>query len=67
MEPSEFQDYVSFFKDHTVFLTGATGGLGGCLLYKLATELPTQKIYVLCRSEPKAWKTWSKQCPTRLI
>jgi fatty acyl-CoA reductase len=63
---SEPQDYVPFFKDQTIFLTGATGGLGGCLLYKLASQLPTHKIYVLCRSELKARKTWSKTIPNQI-
>jgi hypothetical protein len=35
--------------DQTMFLTGATGTLGGCLLYKLALQLPTSKIFVLVR------------------
>ncbi|KAJ5309356.1 beta-xylosidase [Penicillium atrosanguineum] len=40
------------FKKHTVFLTGSTGALGACLLYKLAVQLPTNKIFVLIRSSP---------------
>ena len=60
---TELPDYVSFFKYQVVFLTGATGGLGGCLLYKLAVELPTSKIYILCRSESKARKSWSRTMP----
>ncbi|PYH66687.1 uncharacterized protein BO88DRAFT_489802 [Aspergillus vadensis CBS 113365] len=35
--------------DQVVFLTGATGNFGGCILYKLAVQLPTKKNYVLCR------------------
>jgi thioester reductase-like protein len=67
MEPlSKPQDYVSFFKDQTVFLSGGTGGLGSCLLYKLASELPTHKIFVLCRSKSKARKTWDKIMPNHI-
>lgn len=63
---SELPHNVSSFKDQTVFLTGATGGLGGCLLHKLAVALPTRKIFVLCRSEPKARKTWSQTMPNHI-
>lgn len=41
--------YSKIYEGHTVFLTGGTGCLGGCLLYKLALQLPTRKIYVLVR------------------
>ena len=41
--------YSEFFRDKTIFLTGATGNLGGCLLYKLTEILGCQHIYVLCR------------------
>ncbi|GAB1193900.1 hypothetical protein APSETT444_003136 [Aspergillus pseudonomiae] len=40
---------IEWWKDQVVFLTGGTGTLGGCLLYKLAIQLPTKKIFVLCR------------------
>ncbi|KAJ5871178.1 Male sterility NAD-binding [Penicillium soppii] len=43
--------YGKIFEWHTVFLTGGTGCLGGCLLYKLALQLPTSKIYVLIRGD----------------
>lgn len=56
-------DYEAFFQDQTVFLTGATGGLGGCLLHKLALELPTKKIFVLCRSTSKAHDSWASSMP----
>ena len=36
-------------KGQTIFLTGSTGILGGCLLYKLALQLPTSRIFVLVR------------------
>ncbi|KAM4058845.1 male sterility protein [Hirsutella rhossiliensis] len=35
--------------EQVVLLTGGTGSLGSCLLYKLALQLPAAKIYVLCR------------------
>lgn len=63
---SDPQVYASFFCNQTIFLTGATGGLGGCLLYKLALALPTQRIYVLVRSEAKARKTWRKTMPNQI-
>ena len=50
---------MDFFSTQVVFLTGATGGLGGCLLYKLAVVLPVPKIYVLIRKTPdQAIRTW---------
>ncbi|RKF71188.1 Fatty acyl-CoA reductase 2 [Golovinomyces cichoracearum] len=55
--------YYSFFQNQVVFLTGGTGGLGGCLLYKLVLKLQTKKIYVLCRSIPKAHRSWSNTMP----
>ncbi|CAG8411975.1 unnamed protein product [Penicillium salamii] len=45
--------YGKIFEGHTVFLTGATGCLGGCLLYKLALQLPTHKVYILVRGDSK--------------
>jgi alcohol-forming fatty acyl-CoA reductase len=63
---SKPQDYISFFNGQTVFLTGATGGLGGCLLFKLVSQLPTKKVFVLCRSVSKARKTWSKLMPNHV-
>ncbi|KAJ5505239.1 Male sterility, NAD-binding [Penicillium expansum] len=43
--------YGKIFEGHTIFLTGGTGCLGGCLLYKLALQLPTRKIFVLVRGD----------------
>lgn len=62
----ETPDYEEFYRDQIIFLTGATGGLGGCLLYKLALELPTKKIFVLCRSIPKARETWKLTMPSHI-
>ncbi|CCU83054.1 unnamed protein product [Blumeria hordei] len=56
-------DYYSFFQNQVIFLTGATGGLGGCLLYKLALKLQTKKIYALCRSKTKALRSWNDTMP----
>ncbi|KAJ7842981.1 male sterility protein-domain-containing protein, partial [Mycena olivaceomarginata] len=37
------------FRRQTIFLTGGTGGLGGCLLFKLALKVDAHKVYVLVR------------------
>ncbi|KAJ6066043.1 hypothetical protein N7499_012117 [Penicillium canescens] len=56
--------YGKIFEGHTVFLTGSTGCLGGCLLYKLALQLPTRKIFVLVRgSFQQAIEKWKKSMP----
>ncbi|KAL3480866.1 male sterility protein-domain-containing protein [Aspergillus californicus] len=56
--------YASAFESHSVLLTGSTGSLGGCLLYKLALQLPTRKIFVLVRgSSERAMKKWKKTMP----
>ncbi|KAH8586635.1 male sterility protein-domain-containing protein [Bisporella sp. PMI_857] len=34
-----------FYKQQVAFLTGATGGLGDCLLYKLSIVLDVQRLY----------------------
>ncbi|KAL2869680.1 fatty acyl-CoA reductase [Aspergillus lucknowensis] len=58
--------YATAFETHTVFLTGSTGSLGGCLLYKLALQLPTRKIFVLVRgSSEQAVKKWKKNMPNQ--
>ena len=50
---------IEWYRDQVIFLTGATGNLGGCLLYKLAVNLPVAKIYVLCRgSVHQAMQKW---------
>ncbi|KAJ7030823.1 hypothetical protein C8F04DRAFT_1263507 [Mycena alexandri] len=41
MERSDL-DLDSFYQGQTVFLTGATGGLGGCLLFKLVIPVDTE-------------------------
>ncbi|KAJ5544473.1 Male sterility NAD-binding [Penicillium sp. DV-2018c] len=46
-----WKGYARIFQGHTVFLTGGTGCLGGCLLYKLSLQLPTRKIYLLVRGD----------------
>ncbi|EYE99129.1 uncharacterized protein EURHEDRAFT_374202 [Aspergillus ruber CBS 135680] len=52
---------IQSFAEQAVFLTGSTGGMGGCILYKLAVQLPTKKIYVLCRgSKERAIAKWRK-------
>ncbi|KAL5344092.1 male sterility protein-domain-containing protein [Aspergillus crustosus] len=58
--------YAVAFKFQTVFLTGSTGSLGGCLLYKLVLQLPTRKIFVLVRQSPQvAVKKWRKIMPNQ--
>src|SRR2546430_17689919 len=53
-----------FYSTQTVFLTGSTGGLGGCLLYMLALVLRTPKIYVLVRgSDKRAVDRWRQTMP----
>ncbi|KAH8587859.1 male sterility protein-domain-containing protein [Bisporella sp. PMI_857] len=53
-----------FYKEQAVFLTGATGGLGGCLLYKLSIVLDVQRLYVLIRgSESTALGRWKYTMP----
>ncbi|KAJ5142668.1 uncharacterized protein N7515_001455 [Penicillium bovifimosum] len=60
-------DPVPWFTDQVVFLTGATGNLGGCLMYKLALKLPTAKIYVLCRgSIRRAMEKWEDSMPEQI-
>ncbi|KAL5340197.1 male sterility protein-domain-containing protein [Aspergillus crustosus] len=66
-EPNSADKYVQHFKEQVVFLTGATGSLGGCLLYKLALRLPTKKIYVLCRgSIADAVRKWESTMPQQI-
>jgi thioester reductase-like protein len=53
-----------FYKEQVAFLTGATGGLGGCLLYKLGIVLDVQRLYVLIRgSESTALERWKYTMP----
>ncbi|PYH46989.1 NAD-binding domain 4 protein [Aspergillus saccharolyticus JOP 1030-1] len=58
--------YASLFEKHTVLLTGSTGALGAVLLYKLAVQVPTHKIYVLIRGSPDlAIQKWKKAMPVQ--
>ncbi|KAH8650287.1 male sterility protein [Tricladium varicosporioides] len=53
-----------FYREQVVFLTGATGGLGACLLYKLCIVLDVQRLYVLIRgSESTALERWKCTMP----
>ncbi|KAJ7633468.1 NAD-binding domain 4 protein [Mycena polygramma] len=57
----------TFFRRQTIFLTGGTGGLGGCLLFKLALAVDTAKIYVLVRgSAGRAEARWRKTMPVHI-
>ncbi|TQN70652.1 Fatty acyl-CoA reductase 1 [Colletotrichum shisoi] len=58
---------MDFFQHQVVLLTGATGGLGGCLLYKLAVVLRVPKVYVVIRKTPeKAVETWATTMPNHV-
>lgn len=58
------EGYARIFESHTVFLTGSTGSLGGCILHKLVRQLPTRKIYALIRGHPdQAIEKWKKAMP----
>lgn len=58
------EGYAKVFEGQVIFLTGSTGSLGGCLLYKLALQLPTRKIYALIRGAPEqAIDKWEKAMP----
>ncbi|GKT91290.1 NAD-binding domain 4 protein [Colletotrichum tofieldiae] len=58
---------MDFFQHQVVLLTGATGGLGGCLLYKLAVVLQVPKIYVVIRKTPeKAIQAWTTTMPNHI-
>ncbi|WQF88121.1 Putative fatty acyl-coenzyme A reductase, NAD-binding domain, fatty acyl-CoA reductase [Colletotrichum destructivum] len=58
---------MDFFQHQVVLLTGATGGLGGCLLYKLAVVLRVPKVYVVIRKTPeKAIETWATTMPNHI-
>ncbi|KAJ7766498.1 male sterility protein-domain-containing protein [Mycena maculata] len=58
---------VAFFQHQTIFLTGGTGSLGGCLLFKLAMRVDTQGIYVLVRgSEARAKVRWASTMPAQI-
>jgi len=61
------EGYSKRFEVHTVLLTGSTGSLGGCLLYKLAVQLPTHKIFALIRGEAtQAIQKWTKAMPNQV-
>lgn len=63
----KMQDYVNWYTDQVVLLTGATGSLGVCFLYKLAMQLPTSKIYVLCRGTvQEAMQKWEASIPEQI-
>lgn len=42
-------DQIDWYRDQTLLLTGGTGYLGACLLYKLTLQLPTRRVFVFCR------------------
>lgn len=66
-ETTPANEYVRHFENAVVLLTGATGSLGGCLLYKLALRLPTKKIYALCRgSVGESVRKWESTMPQQI-
>lgn len=61
MASEELSNAPDFYSSKTVLLTGGTGGLGGCLLYKLLHTLPTRKVYALVRdSSATAIAKWRR-------
>jgi len=60
-------DPVEWYRGQVIFLTGATGNLGGCLLYKLTVKLPVEKVYVICRgSMRQAMEKWEASMPEQI-
>ncbi|KAK7022422.1 NAD-binding domain 4 protein [Favolaschia claudopus] len=60
-------DPCAFFREQTILLTGGTGFLGACLLYKLTMKLDTQKIYAVVRgSTEAAISQWKKTMPEHI-
>lgn len=57
--PDEDSDILEFYKDSTVFVTGATGFLGKLCMEKLLRTTEVGKIYVLMR--PKKGKDIQKR------
>ncbi|KAL1502815.1 hypothetical protein ABEB36_007906 [Hypothenemus hampei] len=49
MERVELTEIQRFYKDSTVFLTGATGFIGKLLLEKILRSLPVKKVFILIR------------------
>jgi len=43
------QDIYDYYKGQTVFLTGATGGLGACIMWQLTDYLNVSKVFLLVR------------------
>ncbi|KAH7377226.1 male sterility protein [Plectosphaerella cucumerina] len=57
-------DPIAFFSRQVVLLTGATGHLGACLLYKLTLVLGASQVYVLIRTQPEdAIAKWKALMP----
>ncbi len=65
-------DAPAFYSFKNILLTGGTGGLGGCLLYKLLHTVPTRKVYALIRDSPATaiakWRrTMSPEIADRML
>lgn len=68
MSSQDLSNAPDFYSSKTVFLTGGTGGLGGCLLYKLLLTLPTRKVYALIRdSSATAIAKWRRTMSPEII
>ncbi|KAK8073315.1 hypothetical protein PG994_004214 [Apiospora phragmitis] len=60
MAATRYDAVLDFFASQTVFLTGSTGGLGGCILYKLVVTLKVAKVFVLVRHDAEtARRKWA--------
>ncbi|KAK4635467.1 Putative fatty acyl-CoA reductase [Fulvia fulva] len=42
-------EYGFYFQDKAIFLTGATGNLGSCILYRLITQLKPKRVFAFVR------------------
>jgi nucleoside-diphosphate-sugar epimerase len=55
------------FVEHIVLITGSTGNLGACLLYKLVVVLQVSQVYVFIRGTPRqAIMKWAKLMPQHI-
>lgn len=72
MSSEDLSNIPAFYSSRTVFLTGGTGGLGGCLLYKLLHTVPARRVYALVRDSPataiaKWQRTMSPEITDRML
>lgn len=68
MSSEDTSNAPAFYSGKTILLTGGTGGLGGCLLYKLLHTLPTRKVYALIRdSSATAIDKWRRTLSPKIV